>query len=47
MLSMGSADYWVIKLDKDGLVQWNNTVGNIQLEGVQAMANMPEKEPIT
>lgn len=39
----GSADYWVIKLDKDGLVQWNNTVGNIQLEGVQAMANMPEK----
>lgn len=36
----GSADYWVIKMDKDGLIQWNNTIGNIQLDGVQALSNV-------
>ncbi|MBG9377854.1 T9SS type A sorting domain-containing protein [Panacibacter sp. DH6] len=33
-----SYDYWVVKLDKNGLVQWDNTVGSIQLEAPRGLA---------
>jgi hypothetical protein len=33
-----SYDYWVIKLDKSGNVQWDNTIGGIQLEAVRGLA---------
>lgn len=33
-----SYDYWVIKIDKDGAYQWDNTLGNIQLEAATGLA---------
>ncbi|CAN5738326.1 lipoprotein [soil metagenome] len=33
-----SNDYWVIKIDKDGSYQWDNTLGNIQLEAARGLA---------
>lgn len=38
-----SEDYWVIKLDKDGNIMWNNTIGGIQLEGVKGLTVVPER----
>ncbi|NNV56759.1 T9SS type A sorting domain-containing protein [Limnovirga soli] len=34
----GSNDYWVVKLDKNGVTQWNNTIGSIQRESLNALA---------
>jgi hypothetical protein len=28
--SMGDYDYWVVKLDSAGIVQWDNTIGGVQ-----------------
>lgn len=38
-----SADYWLVKLDDNGMVQWNNTIGGIQMDAVAAMAPAPEQ----
>ncbi len=32
--SLGSADYWVVKLDATGLIQWQNTIGGDTGDGI-------------
>jgi len=39
-----SYDYWVIKLDKNGNVQWDNTIGGIQLEAVRGLATAADNK---
>lgn len=38
-----SYDFWVLKLDKNGKVQWDNTYGGVQMEAVKGMTIAIEK----
>src|ERR1051326_5181003 len=37
-----SYDYWVVKVNKSGNVQWNNTIGGIQLDVLTSLAQVPD-----
>lgn len=40
--SLGGSDFWVIKLDSTGLVQWENTIGGNDEEGPHAIFATPD-----
>ncbi len=35
--NLGNADYWVIKLDPTGLIQWQNTIGGDNADGLSSV----------
>ena len=37
-----SYDYWVVKVDANGNVQWDNTIGGIQLDVLTTLAQSPD-----
>jgi len=37
-----SYDYWVVKVDANGNVQWDNTIGGIQLDVLVSLAQSPD-----
>jgi len=40
--SNGSADYWVVKLDSIGVVQWQNSIGGSEYDGLSSLQQVPD-----
>jgi hypothetical protein len=41
-IRVGGSDYWVIKLDSTGLIQWQNTIGGFGDDSLTSILNTPD-----